>query len=57
MYCSVMNPPLSTDLRTAKNLAAWSLEENFLASQKASRLPLGVKVSRGMRNVLTSAAP
>ena len=52
-----MNPPLSTDLRTAKNLAAWSLEENFLASQKASRLPLGVKVSRGMRNVLTSAAP
>lgn len=40
--------PLSVDRRIAINFDPSSPDENFLASAKANRLPLGVKVSRGI---------
>lgn len=40
--------PLSVDRRCAMNFAPTSLEDDFLPSEKASRLPLGVKVSNGI---------
>lgn len=45
--------PLSVDLRSAINFAPTSEEDNFLASAKASRLPLGVNVSSGILKVFT----
>lgn len=40
--------PLSVDRRWAMNFAPTSLDDDFLPSEKASRLPLGVKVSNGI---------
>lgn len=40
--------PLSVDRRIAMNFAPVSLDEDFLPSAKASRLPMGVKVIRGI---------
>lgn len=45
--------PLSVDLRSAINFAPTSEEDSFLASAKASRLPLGVKVRSGILKVFT----
>lgn len=40
--------PLSVDRRIAMNFCPASWDDAFLASAKASRLPLGVKVINGI---------
>lgn len=46
---NVEGPPLSVERLIAINFAPMSLDDCFLASEIASRLPCDVKVSRGIR--------
>lgn len=46
---NVEGSPLSVERLDAINFAPMSLDDCFLASENASRLPRDVKVSRGIR--------